>query len=89
VLPGRLTRTLSAMLANSSSDNLSEPVSIIRAVAGRTAKKNRRSMLTFNELPGCSCLRSERTFARNCHDDREPNDCKRKYLANSSVSVGL
>ena len=77
------------MLANSSSVDLSESASIARAVGGRIAKKNRRSMLTFNEHPGCSFSRSERGFARNCYGDREPNDCVRKYLSNSSVSVGL
>jgi len=77
------------MLANSSSVDLSDPASIARAVGGRIAKKNLRSMLMFNEDPGCSCSRSERAFVRNCDGDREPNDCVRKYLSNSSVSVGL
>jgi len=77
------------MFARSAKDDLSEPARIARTVGGSTARKERRKMSSFDELPGCSCSRSSQALMMNSEGDSNPSDCVRKYLSNISVLDGL
>ena len=69
---------LSAVEANSSIVELSEPAKMALTVGGRTERKNRFKVGLFKELPGWSLSRSEQILFRNCDGVELPKLCEQK-----------